>query len=107
MQIGGHYIFKENAKAGTGGTERERTAERAGSDNGDDSQVAVLLGGQGVGHFLGAGMRLEEVIGDPGALLGGKGGDGGQHPAQGDGNVVNVIHQANGFSGKRHVDPRG
>ena len=31
-----------------------------------------LLGGQGRGHFLGAGARLQQVLGDPGALLGGQ-----------------------------------
>ena len=53
------------------------------------------------------GLGVEQVLGDAGALLDGERGDGGQHPAQGYGNVVNVIHQANGFSGERHGFPRG
>ena len=47
------------------------------------------------------------MLGDAGALLGGEGGDGGQDAAQRHGYVVNVVHQANGFSRERHGFPRG
>jgi hypothetical protein len=68
---------------------------------------ALPAADQGLGHVLGVGLGVEQVLGDAGALLGGEGGDGGQNAAQGDGNVVNVVHQANGFSGERHGFPRG
>ena len=64
-----------------------------------------LLGGEGVGNFLGAGTCLAEMFGDLGALFGGKCRDGGQDPAKGDGNIVNVVHQAYGFSRQRHDSP--
>src|ERR1035437_10040195 len=58
------------------------------------------LCGQGLGDVFGVGAGVEQVLGDAGALLGGEHGDGGQHPAQGYGNVVNVVHPADGFSGE-------
>jgi hypothetical protein len=58
-------------------------------------------------YVLRVGLGVEQVLGDAGALLGGEGGDGGQDTTQGHGNVVNVVHQANGFSGERHGFPRG
>src|SRR5580698_3464999 len=68
---------------------------------------AGLLCGEGFGHVGGVGAGLLQVLGDPGALLGGKGAGSGKNAAQGNGDVVNIVHQANGFSGKRHGVPRG
>src|ERR1035437_8948486 len=64
--------------------------------------LGARLAGQGLGHIVGAGTGLQQVLRDAEALLVRKRRDGGQHPAQGHGNVVNVVHQANGFSGERH-----
>jgi len=39
MQIAGHHIFKKNVKAGAGSSQCERTAKRAGSDDGNRRQL--------------------------------------------------------------------
>jgi len=64
------------------------------------------LGGERFGDIVGVGAGVEQMFGDAGALLGGERGDGGQHTAQGDGDVVNIVHQADGFSGEWHGFPR-
>ena len=63
------------------------------------------MGGERLGDVFRVGLGLLEVFGHSGALLWGKYGDGGQDAAQSDGDVIDVIHETNGFSGKRHVDP--
>jgi len=68
--------------------------------------VAILLDAEGLCNFLGAGACLEKMLGNLGALLCGESGDGSKNPAQGYGDVVNVVHQANSFSGERHGIPR-
>jgi hypothetical protein len=43
------------------------------------------------------------VLGYAGALFVGEGGDGGEDAAEGYGYVVDVVHEADGFSGEGHV----
>jgi hypothetical protein len=62
-----------------------------------------LLGGEGLGYVFGVGAGLDEVLGYAGALFVGEGGDGGEDAAESNGYVVDVVHEANGFSGEGHV----
>ena len=80
--------------------------QRLSGENGRGRQRAELLGSQGQGHIFGVGPGLHQVFGDADALFGREAGYDGQHPAQGYGNIVNVVHQANGFSRERHGYPR-
>jgi hypothetical protein len=66
----------------------------------------VGFDGKSLGNVIGAGAGVQQVLGDAEALLVGESRYGGQHTAQRYGNVVNVIHQANGFSRERHGFPR-
>jgi len=61
-----------------------------------------LLNGEGLGNVFGVGAGLDEVLGDTGAFIGGEGGDGGEDAAEGNGDVVDVVHEADGFSGEGH-----
>jgi len=61
-----------------------------------------LLYGEGLGYVFGVGAGLDKVLGDSCALVGGEGGDGGEDAAKGDGDVVDVVHEADGFSGEGH-----
>jgi hypothetical protein len=65
----------------------------------------MLSGSQSLSYVLGVGAGMEQVLRNAKALLIGKGGDGGQYPAQGNGNIINVVHQADGFSGQWHGIP--
>jgi hypothetical protein len=64
--------------------------------------VAGLPGGEGLNDIFGAGVSLAKMFCDAKALLWGKRGDCGENAAQSYGYVVNVVHQANGFSGEGH-----
>jgi len=62
-----------------------------------------LLGGEGLGYVFCAGAGLEEMLGDAGAFFRAKCGDNGEDAAQGYRYVVDVIHEADGFSGEGHL----
>ena len=66
------------------------------------SIARTYLAARACGHFLGAGAAPGAGARPPWRALRGEGGDGRQHAAQGHGDIVNVVHQADGFSGKRH-----
>ena len=61
-----------------------------------------LLGVEGFGHIRGIGTSGDEMLGDASALFRCKRGDGCEDAAEGDGDIVNVVHEADGFSGERH-----
>ncbi|MGA2352235.1 MAG: hypothetical protein ABSF70_17500 [Terracidiphilus sp.] len=113
MQVPGHHVFQQHAKANASSREGQPTTQRTSSDYGDGFRAILLFsddregfGGQCLGDIVGTGAGLDQVLGDARALLSRERGNGGQYPAQGYGNIIDVIHQANGFSGERHGFPR-
>jgi len=102
MEIRRHDVFDEDAVPGAGGAQGEPAAKRTRSDNGDCLGQPALFGGKSVGHVVGIGPGLLQVLSHAGALFGGKRGDRSEDAAQGDGDVVDIIHEADGFSGERH-----
>jgi hypothetical protein len=66
-----------------------------------------LLGGQGVKNILSAGLGLGQMLGDQCPLIIIQCGDSGKNAAQRYGHIIDVIHQADCFSGEWHGgDPR-
>ena len=61
-----------------------------------------LLGRESGDDRIVAGVGLADVLRDALALLGRQDGQHRQNAAQGDRDVVNVVHGANGFTGKWH-----
>src|SRR6516225_7921170 len=57
---------------------------------------------QSLGDVVYAWLGALQVVADARALLGGECRNESQHPAQGYGDIVNVVHHADGLSGKRH-----
>ncbi len=106
VQIGGHHVFKQHGVARASSGEREPPAQRACSDDCDRCQLCGLLDGKGFRHIFCVGLGVLQVLGDAGAFLRSKCGHKCEHSAQGYSNVVNVIHQADSFSGERHGGPR-
>lgn len=69
--------------------------------------IVTLLcrnGRDGSDDRLVAGISVADVLGDTLALLGSQNGQHRQDAAQGDRDVVDVVHGANGFTGKWHWD---
>src|SRR5438876_2773623 len=65
-----------------------------------------LFGDEGFGHVFGVGLGVLEMLGDAGALLGSECGHECEHSAQGYGNIVDVVHESDSFTGERHGGPR-
>ena len=89
-----------------GAAAREERGEGFNNAGGNEKTVRPedLLGGECLGDVFSVGAGLDEVLSDAGALVGGEGGDGGEDAAQGNGDVVDVVHEADGFTGKGHLE---
>ncbi len=114
-EVGRHDIFQGDQEAGTRGMKGESPTQWTGTN---DSYMELriehrsnrvrrvmerLFLGEGVQHILRAGLCLCQMGRYEGALVVIQSGNSGKNAAQGDGNIVNVIHQADSFSGERHV----
>jgi len=102
VEVRGHYVLKQDAIASARGAQREPATEGPGSDDGDGDHELLktrsLLNGEGRGNILGTRAGAEQMLGNFGALVSGERWDSGEHAAQRDCDVVNVVHQADGFS---------
>jgi hypothetical protein len=61
-----------------------------------------LLGCEGFGYVVRVWPDFLQMLGHAGTFLGSKHRDRGEDTPQRDGYVVDIVHQANGFSGERH-----
>ena len=101
MQVRRHHVFQQYCIACTRRRQREPSAQRTGSDNGD-LQFAIYFAARALADVRSIRLRLFQMDSDPGPLFGRQRGNKRKNPAQGHRNVIDVIHQANGFSRERH-----
>lgn len=69
MEIGGHDVFKPDAKSRARCGHGEPSTQRAGPNNGYSRQGEALLGFQGLEHIIRAGLGVHQMLGDPCTLF--------------------------------------
>ena len=109
MPLLGRRMVRAGVKGGWRAGFRSKTGQDQAAGLGtpkgwglDAVGLPTLLGVEGFSHIRGVGPRGEQMLRHTGALFGSERGDGGEDAAQGDGDVVDVVHEANSFSGERH-----
>jgi hypothetical protein len=97
-----HDVFEHDIETGDRAAQREGAACGPGSNDGD----LHLLGFEGGDDGLVAGFGLTDVVSDAGLFFFGEAGQHGEDAAQGDRDVIDVVHGANCFSRKwQRVSP--